>query len=47
MNIQRLTKQHQNQIIILSGVLVASAIISDYLLNLSQVGMWAMMLDWI
>lgn len=44
MNIQRLIKQHQNQIIILSGVLVASAIISDYLLNLSQVGMWAMML---
>lgn len=44
MNIQRLIKQHQNQIIILSGVLVASAIISDYLLNLSQVGMWAMIL---
>ena len=44
MNIQRLIKQHQNQIIILSGFLVASAIISDYLLNLSQVGMWAMIL---
>ena len=44
MNIQRLIKQHQNQLIILSGFLVASAIISDYLLNLSQVGMWAMML---
>lgn len=44
MRIQRLIKQHQNHIIVISGVLVTAAIISDYLLKLMQVGTVAIIL---